>query len=112
MDAESNGRAITQRGGPKQANTFVFASNIAIVDGDSSYHRRHKTGHFKGERFPFGVRVEFMPQPDVRVESMVNKTIPVVFVGYHVGPGSIGAVTTSLLTSLPSDGTATWPSPR
>ena len=31
--------------------------------------------------------VDFMPQPDVRVESMGPKTLPGVFVGYHVNLG-------------------------
>ncbi len=28
-----------------------------------------------------------MPLPDMKLESMGNKTTPGVFVGYHVGPG-------------------------
>ncbi len=36
---------------------------------------------------PFGALVDFMSQPDVRVESMGPKTLPGVFIGYHVNPG-------------------------
>ena len=44
-------------------------------------------GHFKGMRIPYGARVDFMPQPDVRVASMGPKTIPGIFIGYHANPG-------------------------
>ena len=33
--------------------------------------------------------VDFMPQPDTRVESMGAKTIPGVFLGYHIHPGGL-----------------------
>ena len=42
---------------------------------------------FKGQQFPVSALVNFMPKPDVRVESMGPKTLPGVFVGYHVNPG-------------------------
>ena len=47
----------------------------------------HKKGHFRGLQIPFGALVDFMPQPDTRVESAGAKTLPGVFPGYHVHPG-------------------------
>ena len=44
-------------------------------------------GALQGYAIPFGALVDFMPQPDVRVESMGPKTLPGVFIGYHVNPG-------------------------
>ena len=67
----------------------MFSTNIAIINGDSSYNRRHKKGHFKGDSIPFGALVDFMPQPETRVDSMGAKTIPGVFVGYHIQPGGL-----------------------
>ena len=32
---------------------FCFSTNIAIIEGDSYYNRRHKVGHFKGQQIPF-----------------------------------------------------------
>jgi hypothetical protein len=85
--AESSSLATTARhSGPRLESTIVF---ISIVDGDSSYNRRHKTGHFKGEPFPFGALVDFMPQNDTRMESMGAKTIVGVFIGYHVHAGGL-----------------------
>ncbi len=68
---------------------YCFSTNIAIIDGDSSYNRRHKIGHFKGQQIPFGALVDFMPQPDTKVASMGAKTIPGIFLGYHVHAGGL-----------------------
>ncbi len=90
---EGGGCAIVQSGfnpktfWPFAGEHFCFANNIAIVNGDSAWNKRHKKGRFKGMQFPFGALVDFMPQPDVRVESMGPKTLPGVFIGYHVNPG-------------------------
>ena len=72
---------------PFAGEHFCFANNIAIVNGDSAWNKRHKKGRFRGMQFPFGALVDFMPQPDTRVESMGPKTLPGVFIGYHVNPG-------------------------
>ncbi len=90
---EGGGCAIVQSGfnpktcWPFAGEHFCFANNIAIVNGDSAWNKRHTKGRFKGMQFPFGALVDFMPQPDVRVESMGPKTLPGVFIGYHVNPG-------------------------
>jgi hypothetical protein len=60
-----------------------------MIDGDSCYNRRHKQGHFKGQQIPFGALVDFMPQPDTKVESIGSKTFPGVFIGYHIHPGGL-----------------------
>ena len=92
---EGGGCGIVQSGlspatfWPLSVEHFCFACNIALVDGDSAYNKRHKTGHFKGFQFPFGALVDFMPQPDTRVESIGAKTIQGVFVGYHIHPGGL-----------------------
>jgi hypothetical protein len=54
------------------------------VDGDSSYNRRHGNGHFKGESYIFGALVDCMPQTDMKLESIGNKKIQGVFIGYIV----------------------------
>ena len=59
------------------------------MDGDSSYNRRHKQGHFKGDSIPSGALVDFMPQPDYKVLSIRAKTIPGVFIGYHIHAGGL-----------------------
>ena len=87
MESSSQG-TIPRRSGPMRENTIAFR-HVAIVDGDSSYNRRHKQGRFKGESIPFGALVDFMPQPDTRVESMGAKTIPGVFIGYHIYAGGL-----------------------
>ncbi len=46
-------------------------------------------GHFKGERIPFGAFVDFMPQPDTKLDAMGGRTMPGVFVGCHTHAGGI-----------------------
>ena len=92
---EGGGAAIVKSGlnpltfWPEAGEHYCFSVNIALVDGDSSYHRRHKNCHFKGAQFPFGAMVDFMPQPDTKVVSMGAKTIPGVFIGYRIQPGGL-----------------------
>ncbi len=92
---EGGGCGIVQSGlnaatfWPEAGQHYCSSTNIAIIDGDSAYNRRHKAGHFKGQSFPFGALVDFMPQNDTRVESMGAKTIPGVFIGYHVHAGGL-----------------------
>ncbi len=59
------------------------------MDGDSSYNRRHGRGRFKGERIPFGAFVDFMPQPDTKLDAMGGRAMPGVFVGCHTHAGGI-----------------------
>ena len=90
---EGGGCGIVQSGlnaatcWPEARQHFCSSANIAITDGDSAYNRRHKAGQFKGQSFPFGALVDFMPQNDTWVESMGAKTIAGVFLGYHVHAG-------------------------
>ena len=92
---EGGGCGIVQSGfnpqsfWPEAGQHYCFSTNIAIFDGDSTHNRRHRLGHFKGQYVPFGAYVDFMPQPETRVESMGAKTIPGVFIGYHVHPGGL-----------------------
>jgi hypothetical protein len=74
---------------PEAGEHFCFAANTAIVNGDSCYNRRHKTGRFKGQQTPCGALVDFMPHNAVKVESMGSKTIPGAFVGYHIHAGGL-----------------------
>ena len=48
-----------------------------------------RKGHFKGDSIPFGALVDFMPQPDTKLVSMGAKTLPGVFIGYHVQAGGL-----------------------
>ena len=78
-----------RRSGPAAGEHYCFSTNIAVIDGDSSYNRRHNQGRFKGDSVPFGALVDFMPQPDIEVVSMGAKTFPGVFLGYHIQPGGL-----------------------
>jgi hypothetical protein len=92
---EGGGCAIVQSGfnpatfWPPASEHYCFSVNIALIDGDSCYNRRHKQGHFKGQQIPFGALCDFMPQPDTKVESIGPKTLPGVFIGYHIHPGGL-----------------------
>ncbi len=66
---------------------FCTSKNIAMIDGDSCYNRRHGEGHFKGLCIPFGALVDSMPQNDIKIESFGSKTIQGIFRGYHIQPG-------------------------
>ena len=113
MVAESSRRAtMPRRSGQKLESTFVFSNNIAIVDGDSCYNRRHRLGRFKGQQIPFGALVDFMPQNDVKVESMGPKTIPGVFIGYHVHAGGLWSGDYLVADYSPSVKTVLWLSRR
>ena len=68
---------------PDASEHFCFSKNAALVDGGSSYNRRHGRCHFKGERIPFGAFVDFMPQPYTKLDAMGGGTMPGVFVGCH-----------------------------
>ena len=92
---EGGGCGIVQSGlnpqtfWPAAGEHYCFSTNIAVIDGDSSYNRRHTQGHFKGESVPVGALVDFMPQPDTVVASMGAKTFPGVFPGYHIKLGGL-----------------------
>ena len=64
---------------------FCFARNVNVVDGDSSYHRRHKTGNCKALKVPFGHMVGFLPvsNPNDKNFTFDKKTRTGLMVGYH-----------------------------
>ena len=76
---------------PLAIQHFCFSRNIQLIDGDSSYNRRHKKGHFKGLVIPFGAQVEFRPIPfvekDTNKPKFSDKAVPGVMLGYHLSPG-------------------------
>ena len=49
---------------------FCTYKNIAMTDDESCYNLRHGRGHFKGLQIPVGALVDFMPQNDVKIESL------------------------------------------
>ena len=61
---------------PDAGEHFCFSKTVTLVDGDFSNDRRHGRGHFKGERIPFGAFVDFMPQPDTKLDGMGGRTMP------------------------------------
>ena len=73
----------------KAIRHFCWASNIEVVDGESSYNRRFKKGHFKGPKYPFGCLIDFKPSPvdETRRPKFGTKAIPGLFLGYHLLPG-------------------------
>ena len=67
---------------------WCFSHNIETRDGDSSWNQRHKTGHFKGLRVPFGAKVDFLPSPiQEKSPKFGPRAISGVFLGYHILPG-------------------------
>ena len=92
---EGGGCGVAQSGynpkwWPEAGEHSRFAKIIAIVNGDSSYNRRRKTGHFKGESHPFVALVDFMPKNDMKLESMGTKQFQVclsltTFIQEHSG---------------------------
>ena len=73
---------------PEASMQYTTSShNIQVVDGDSPLNRRLKEGHFKGQLIPFGMIVDFLPQPDTKREPFDSKTLTGVMIGYHFHPG-------------------------
>ena len=78
---EGSSCAIVQSGysttwWPDAREHFCFAKNATLVDGDSSYSKRHGRGRFKGERIPSGEFVDFMPQPPTNLDAMGGRSMP------------------------------------
>ena len=84
-----NRGSTPRRFGRWRETIFCISSNVAIIDGDSAYNKRHKQGRFKGQSFPFGALFDFAPQPDTKIEAMGAKTLPGIFMGYHIHPGGL-----------------------
>ena len=70
---------------------FAFAANVAVVDGDSAWHLRHKEEHFRGPLHPFGCLVDFMPLPSLvpQLPKSAGRTVPGVLLGYVLLPGGL-----------------------
>ena len=81
MGAELFNLEATRSGGQED---FRRSRNMAIINGDSRYNRRRGKGRSRGERYPFGVLVDIMPQSDMKRESIGSKTIQGIFFGNPV----------------------------
>jgi hypothetical protein len=68
---------------------WCFAKNIAMINGDSAWNKRHGKGHFTGPKWPFGCRVSFMPTPSKLKELPKGSPRMLVglLVGYNLQPG-------------------------
>ena len=68
---------------------FCFARHVAIINGDSSWNRRHRKGHSNGPLYPFGCLVDFMPTPQKMgaVHKFASRATPGIFIGYVLLPG-------------------------
>ena len=90
--AVSSSQVSTPSGGLKLANTFALpktSQSWTVTPATTAGTRQAASpvSEFPLERIPFGALVDFMPQPDMKLEAMGAKTTPGVFVGCHVGPG-------------------------
>ena len=76
---------------PYAVKHFSFSYNIScrLKDGDSSWNLRHKKGQFKSKLIPFGALVDYQQIPELlRQQSKFSpRSIPGVFMSYHVRPG-------------------------
>ena len=68
---------------------FCCARMFEVVDGESSYNKRHKRGHFTGMRIPLGAIIEFLPIRMERKHPGKQKTRYGIFSGYHMQPGEL-----------------------
>ena len=70
-------------------STFCFASNIQKTGDTSAWQLRHKSEPFKGLLAPFGCLVDFKPSPTKTkpTAKFAPKSVPGIFLGYHVLPG-------------------------
>ncbi len=94
-------RSILEKAGfkaawwPMAVRHWCFATNTAIVEGNSSWQLRHGKGHFSGLRLPFGCLVDFKPSAvkqgkrgrQVPHPKFAPVAEPGVFMGYHILPG-------------------------
>ena len=61
--------------------------NVQFTNGQSAWVSRHSEDRFRGQLVPVGALANFLPGPTVNRPKMADKTIPAIFVGYHVAPG-------------------------
>ena len=68
---------------------FCMASNIAVINDNSSWQRRHGNGAFSGLRILFGCLIDFKPSPTKgkATPKFAPKAVPGIFLGYHLLPG-------------------------
>ena len=78
---------------PYTGRHYTFARRSNMVDGDSTYNKRHAQGHCKAKRIMFGQLVDYLPTPSPketkRSKDFVNRTRTGLFVGYHIQPGCL-----------------------
>ena len=78
---------------PYAGRHYTFARRSNMVDGDSTYNKRHAQGHCKAKRIMFGQLVDYLPTPSPketkRSKDFVNRTRTGLFVGYHIQPGCL-----------------------
>ena len=78
---------------PYGGRHFTFARRANMVDGDSTYNKRHAQGHCKAKRIMFGQLVDYLPTPSPketkRLKDFVNRTRTGLLVGYHIQPGGL-----------------------
>ena len=76
---------------PYAMRAYCHAQNIDIVDGDSSWNKRHDLGQWSGPSIPFGCLVDFKPQKDAAklMPKGVPDTVPGIFLGYKLLPGGL-----------------------
>ncbi len=78
---------------PLASSYFCHMLNIKMIDGDSSWNRRHKSGHLAGARIPFGCAVDFIPNNTKKKWKTRNKwtsnSIPGIFMGYKLLSGHV-----------------------
>ena len=102
---------------------FCFARNVNIVDGDSSYNIRHKTGHCKAQKVPFGHVVGFYQSLTrmTRTLRLTRKRVLVLWLditnnrvgcGLATTPFGCGLATASSLSSKLFEPTRTSLRPR
>ncbi len=71
---------------PMVAKHFCFASNIAIIDGESAWDWRFQKGPSQGLCLPFGCLVDFFPAPkrSKKQQPFAPKAVPGLFLGYLI----------------------------
>ena len=73
---------------PYAARCFCHSMNIAVIDGDSAYNKRHGV-EFDGFSIPYEYLVDFRPSNVVlkKAAKFCTTSMPGIFIGYtqHVG---------------------------
>ena len=80
---------------PTSSDHFCFSQVITYVDGVSPYNKRSGRGKRTAGRVPLGALIDFMHQPETKIENWNGIAITGLFVGRHVHPGMFGVDTMS-----------------